>query len=99
MQAFLTLLCSKSCPETGNESNACDVISRAREIDRVNTIQTTAQCRRLYTDISGAISDSNDSSEYVFGAHYMPYEGEPLAPQGGDIMDEISEETSKEADL
>ena len=51
------------------------------------------------SDISGAISDSSDSSEYVFGAHYMPYEGEPLAPQGDDIMDEISEETSKEADL
>ena len=29
----------------------------------------------------------------------MPYEGEPLAPQGDDIMDEISEETTKEADL
>ena len=28
----------------------------------------------------------------------MPYEGEPLAPQGDDIMDEISEETTKEAD-
>ena len=29
----------------------------------------------------------------------MPYGGEPLAPQGDDIMDEISEETTKEADL
>ena len=29
----------------------------------------------------------------------MPYEGEPLAPQGEDILDEISEETTKEADL
>jgi hypothetical protein len=29
----------------------------------------------------------------------LPYEDEPLAPQGDDIMDEISEETSKEADL
>ena len=29
----------------------------------------------------------------------MPHEGEPLAPQGDDIMDEISEETTKEADL
>ena len=46
-----------------------------------------------------SISDSSDSSEYVFAAHYMPYEGEPLAPQGDDIMDEISEETTKEADL
>ena len=33
MQAFLTFLYSKSGTETGNESNACDVISRAREID------------------------------------------------------------------
>ena len=29
----------------------------------------------------------------------MPYEGELLAPQGDDIMDEISEETTKESDL
>ena len=29
----------------------------------------------------------------------MPYEGEPLAPQGDDIMDEISVETTKEADI
>ena len=29
----------------------------------------------------------------------MPYEGEPLAPQGDDIMEEISEETTKEAEL
>jgi hypothetical protein len=33
LQAFLTFLYSKSGTETGNESNACDVISRAREID------------------------------------------------------------------
>ena len=29
----------------------------------------------------------------------MPYEGEPLAPQGDDLMGDISEETTKEADL
>ncbi|CAB4033037.1 Hypothetical predicted protein [Paramuricea clavata] len=34
-----------------------------------------------------------------FGAHYMPCEGEPLNPQGDDLMDDISEKTTKEADL
>jgi hypothetical protein len=29
----------------------------------------------------------------------MPCEGEPLNPQGDDIMDDISEETTKEAGL
>ena len=29
----------------------------------------------------------------------MPCEGEPLNSQGDDIMDDISEETTKEADL
>ncbi|CAB3977758.1 Hypothetical predicted protein [Paramuricea clavata] len=48
------------------------------------------------SDISVAVSDS---SEYVFGAHYMPCEGEPLAPEGDDLMDDISKETTKEADL
>jgi hypothetical protein len=30
---------------------------------------------------------------------YMLYGGEPLAPQGDDVMDKISEETTEEADL
>ena len=88
MQAFVTFLCWKSGPETGNESNTRDVISRVRQIDtNQHDTNNIAQCRRLYSDISVGISDSSDSSEYVFGAYYMPYEDEPLNPQGDDIIE------------
>ncbi len=51
------------------------------------------------SDISSSDPGSSDSSEYVFGSQYLPYEGEPLAPRGDDILEENSEETTEETDL
>lgn len=51
------------------------------------------------SDISGSVSNSSDSSEYVFGSEYLPYNGEPLAPQGDDIMEGNGDETTEKADL
>ena len=51
------------------------------------------------SDVSACVSESSGSSEYLFGSQYLPYEGEPLAPQGEDITDEGSKETSEKADL
>ena len=51
------------------------------------------------SDIFASISDTSDSSEYIFGSRYLPYEGEPLAAVGDDITDEFCEEATEEADL
>ena len=51
------------------------------------------------SDVSACVSESSGSSEYLFGSQYLLYQGEPLAPQGENITDKHSKETSKKADL